>query len=115
MLTLGIDIGSTASKAVIMRDGTELIAESIVPVGTGTRGPREVFQNVLDHAGNPKIKSTVSWLQDMAVWDLNRQHVTSVRSAAMQEAFIILFQQQAQLSISAVRMPKRFVWMPMAV
>mgnify|MGYP000629988546 CR=1 FL=1 len=34
MLTLGIDIGSTASKAVIMRDGTELIAESIVPVGT---------------------------------------------------------------------------------
>ena len=37
MLTLGIDIGSTASKAVIMRDGTELIAESIVPVGTGTR------------------------------------------------------------------------------
>lgn len=51
MLTLGIDIGSTASKAVIMRDGTELIAESIVPVGTGTRGPREVFQNVLDQAG----------------------------------------------------------------
>ena len=51
MLTLGIDIGSTASKAVIMRDGTELIAESIVPVGTGTRGPREVFQNVLNQAG----------------------------------------------------------------
>lgn len=50
MLTLGIDIGSTASKAVIMRDGKDIIAESVVSVGTGTRGPKEVFQNVLDQA-----------------------------------------------------------------
>ena len=50
MLTLGIDIGSTASKAVIMRDGKDIIAESVVSVGTGTRGPKEVFQNVLNQA-----------------------------------------------------------------
>ena len=115
MLTLGIDIGSTASKAVIMRDGTELIAESIVPVGTGTRGPREVFQNVLDQAGISENQIDRILATGYGRMGLNRQHVKSVRSAAMQEAFIILFQQQAQLSISAVRMPKRFVWMPMAV
>ena len=50
MLTLGIDIGSTASKAVIMRDGKDIITESVVSVGTGTRGPKEVFQNVLNQA-----------------------------------------------------------------
>ena len=50
MLTLGIDIGSTASKAVIMQDGKDIIAESVVSVGTGTRGPKEVFQNVLNQA-----------------------------------------------------------------
>ena len=50
MLTRGIDIGSTASKAVIMQDGKDIIAESVVSVGTGTRGPKEVFQNVLNQA-----------------------------------------------------------------
>ena len=50
MLTLGIDIGSTASKAVIMRDGKDIITESVVSVGPGTRGPKEVFQNVLNQA-----------------------------------------------------------------
>lgn len=51
MLTMGVDIGSTTSKAVILEDGTEMIAKYIVPVGTGTRGPAEVYQGVLDQAG----------------------------------------------------------------
>lgn len=33
-----------------MRDGKDIIAESVVSVGTGTRGPKEVFQNVLNQA-----------------------------------------------------------------
>lgn len=47
MLTLGIDIGSTTSKAVIIEDGKKIVAKNIIPVGTGTRGPDEVFQSVL--------------------------------------------------------------------
>lgn len=47
MLTMGVDIGSTTSKAVIMEDGTRVIAKSLIPVGTGTRGPREVLDSVL--------------------------------------------------------------------
>lgn len=47
MLTLGIDIGSTACKCVILRDGTEIISKAIVPLGTGTSGPQSVFEQAL--------------------------------------------------------------------
>ena len=37
--TMGIDVGSTASKCVILKDGSEIVAKSLVAVGTGTSGP----------------------------------------------------------------------------
>ena len=47
---LGIDIGSASSKAVILKDGTDVVASAVVQVGTGTSGPgrvlEEVFSNV---------------------------------------------------------------------
>ena len=39
MLTMGIDIGSAASKAVILEDGVRIVAGTVVSAGTGTRGP----------------------------------------------------------------------------
>ena len=51
MLTLGIDIGSTACKAAILRDGREIISRGLIQLGTGTIGPREVFALVLNNAG----------------------------------------------------------------
>lgn len=51
MLTMGVDIGSTASKAVIMEDGKRIIARQLVAVGTGTRGPSEVYKKILEEAG----------------------------------------------------------------
>jgi len=51
MLTMGVDIGSTASKAVIIRDGEEIVAYNLIPLGTGTRGPEEVYENTLAAAG----------------------------------------------------------------
>ena len=51
MLTMGVDIGSTASKAVILEDGSRIVAKRVVPVGTGTRGPREVYESTLAAAG----------------------------------------------------------------
>ena len=38
MYTLGIDIGSTTSKAVILKDGAEIVASSIVVATVGTDG-----------------------------------------------------------------------------
>ena len=40
MYTLGIDIGSTSSKTVILEDGIKIAAHVVIPLGTGTIGPR---------------------------------------------------------------------------
>ena len=44
MYTLGIDIGSASSKAVILKDGTDVVASAVVQVGTGTSGPGRVLE-----------------------------------------------------------------------
>ncbi len=51
MLTAGLDIGSTTCKAVIMDDAGSIVASAVVPLGTGTAGPRMVFEQVLGAAG----------------------------------------------------------------
>ena len=38
-VTFGIDIGSTTSKCVVLRDGTEIVATSLYTGGIGTAGP----------------------------------------------------------------------------
>jgi len=48
MLTMGIDIGSTTCKSVILDDGNIIVGRAIVPFGTGTIGPKRVFQSALD-------------------------------------------------------------------
>ena len=49
--TMGIDVGSTASKSVILKDGSEIVAKSLVAVGTGTSGPSRAIAQVLENAG----------------------------------------------------------------
>ena len=51
MYTLGIDIGSTTSKCVLLKDGKEIVGSSIVVAGTGTDGPSQALENVLNSAG----------------------------------------------------------------
>jgi predicted CoA-substrate-specific enzyme activase len=47
IFTMGIDIGSTASKCIIMKNGDEIAAKSLVDVGAGTSGPERAIQAVL--------------------------------------------------------------------
>jgi predicted CoA-substrate-specific enzyme activase len=54
MLSLGVDIGSATSKAVVLFDGKQVRAEAVVPFGTGTSGKERVLAEVLGKAG-------VSW------------------------------------------------------
>ncbi len=49
--TMGIDIGSSACKAVILKDGDEIVGTFKVAVGTGTTGPNRAFEGVLESAG----------------------------------------------------------------
>ena len=48
MYTLGVDIGSTTSKAVILEGGENIVASSIVIATVGTAGVEEAVKNVLN-------------------------------------------------------------------
>lgn len=52
MFVIGIDIGSLASKAVLINDKREIISYSIVPTGARSAGAgRDAFDKVLKQAG----------------------------------------------------------------
>ena len=51
IFTMGVDVGSTASKCVIIKDGKEIVATAVVPVGTGTSGPARVMKQALEQLG----------------------------------------------------------------
>ena len=44
---LGIDIGSSSSKAALINENKELVATDLINMGTGTKGPDETISNVL--------------------------------------------------------------------
>ena len=52
--TLGIDVGSTASKCVMLKNGKEITAKSLIDVGAGTSGPSRALNKVLEDSGMKK-------------------------------------------------------------
>jgi predicted CoA-substrate-specific enzyme activase len=46
MYTLGLDIGSTTSKCVLLKDGREVIASALICAGIGTKGAQQVVDEV---------------------------------------------------------------------
>lgn len=58
--TLGIDIGSTASKCVLLADGKEVVGKSLIPFGAGTSGPQRAIDEVLENSG--KTMAEISYI-----------------------------------------------------
>lgn len=58
---LGIDIGSSSSKAVILDRDAKKIGEAILNIGTGSNGPQKVIGQALSQAGLQReaIRKTV--------------------------------------------------------
>ncbi len=50
-LTLGMDVGSTTSKCLILRGGKDILATALISAGTGTSGPRRALEKALEQAG----------------------------------------------------------------
>lgn len=48
--TLGVDIGSTASKAVLLKNGADIVASEVVFLGTGTEGVDRVIEKIFSSA-----------------------------------------------------------------
>ena len=93
MYTMGVDIGSASSKAVILKDGKDVLAAEVVQVGTGSTGPK-------------KAMADFPW----------RMRISRCpKSAAMQKVFTIWYPLHVPSLISAVRMRKRSDWITRAV
>ena len=58
---LGLDIGSSSSKAVILNKRGNILSEAVINIGTGSRGPQKVIEETLSRANATKqdIKKTV--------------------------------------------------------
>ena len=50
MITLGMDIGSTTSKCVLLKDGVEIVAWALAPAGIGTDGPAQAYREEIGRA-----------------------------------------------------------------
>ena len=48
---LGVDIGSSSSKAVVLDRNAKKIGESILNIGTGSSGPQQAIDRALAQAG----------------------------------------------------------------
>ncbi len=55
--TMGIDVGSTSSKCVILKDGQEIVCKSLVASGTGTSGPDRAVAELREKSG---VKGPIS-------------------------------------------------------
>lgn len=51
MYTLGLDIGSTTAKCVLLEDGASVAARSVVAAGIGTKGAQQAVAEVLADSG----------------------------------------------------------------
>ncbi len=51
IITMGIDVGSTASKCIVLKNGKEILGKALVSVGAGTRGPDRVVKVIVETTG----------------------------------------------------------------
>jgi len=49
--SMGVDIGSTASKCLILKNGKETVGSAVIDSGTGTSGPKRAVSAALEMAG----------------------------------------------------------------
>ncbi|NLV50559.1 MAG: 2-hydroxyglutaryl-CoA dehydratase [Clostridiales bacterium] len=52
--TMGVDIGSAASKCIILKNGTQIVGKAVIPSGTGTSGPSRAIRAALESASLSK-------------------------------------------------------------
>ena len=61
MYTMGIDVGSASSKAVILRDGREVVAARAIQAGTGSSGPGRVLEALHAESGLGVEHMSFNW------------------------------------------------------
>ena len=80
---LGVDIGSSSSKAALINDKKELVADAVVNKGTGTDGIDLALKQVYEKAGITMTILNIRWLLVMAASPTRRQTSRLPRSLVM--------------------------------
>ncbi|MDR2156936.1 MAG: acyl-CoA dehydratase activase [Clostridiales Family XIII bacterium] len=77
---LGIDIGSSSSKAAILDAGKTLVASCVVNMGTGTNGPGDVLAEALRLAGIDRgdVRYTVATGYGRILYDAADKQITEI-------------------------------------
>jgi len=68
--TMGLDVGSTASKCVILKNGTKIAGSAVIAAGTGTSGPKRARSEALAAA-----KITMNEIQKVTATGYGRNTV----------------------------------------
>ncbi|HWQ80050.1 MAG TPA: acyl-CoA dehydratase activase [Anaerovoracaceae bacterium] len=88
---LGIDIGSSSSKAAIINDNNELVACSVVNMGTGTKGPENALAEALNIAGISKknIRYTIATGYGRIIYQEADSQITEISCHAKGVSFLM--------------------------
>lgn len=90
MITMGIDIGSTTSKCIILNDGQQIIGSSLVKSGIGTDGPQEAFERALEKSGIKEgdLSRVIATGYGRAIWKGAHDTVSELTAHAIGSYFL---------------------------
>ena len=90
MLTLGIDIGSTTSKCVLLEDGERILGRSLLVGGMGTGSPAEAMNQILKecHVTTVDIARTITTGYGRKNFEFGDGEVSELTCHAMGGRFI---------------------------
>lgn len=82
---LGIDIGSSSSKAVILGRSGKVVGSAILNIGTGSKGPQQVIELALQQAGvtRAEIRKTVVTGYGRMTFQGSDRQITEISCHAM--------------------------------
>lgn len=87
---LGIDIGSSSSKAALVDEQKRLAAVSVVNMGTGTKGPDDAVRKVLEKAAivNKEVQYTVATGYGRILYEAAQKQITEITCHAKGVSFM---------------------------
>lgn len=88
---MGIDIGSSSSKAVILDKNRRIIASAVINTGTGTQGPEKAVEAALASAGlsQEDIQYRVATGYGRILYDKADRQLTEISCHARGAAYLI--------------------------
>lgn len=90
MFTMGIDVGSASSKAVILGDNGKLVATAVVQAGTGSSGPQRALDELFGSSGmHPEqMERTIATGYGRYAMDLADGEISEITCHAMGVHFL---------------------------